>query len=188
MLKDTDPLTVLDYIRSSVEMIMSMKFNGQSNRVSKRNSLASSCGELAKEYEDMVQKMEEEIRNHVRVEQQLKLLAESVKLKLEDANRSLEAEKERVQTLEQVFFLTMLKELKDLKEKNEKQEQEINKLNKELQASHSKITNLEDKTIVHSNSPLDPLRSDIKLREANFQKLNTKEGGEYINRQGTKFV
>jgi hypothetical protein len=67
-----------------------MKFNEEN---SKRSSLSDSKGGLEKKYEDILQKMEEEIRNHIRVEQQLKLLLESVKLKLEDTNKSLQDKK-----------------------------------------------------------------------------------------------
>ena len=52
--------------------------------------LCCHCGEEQSpvaEYEEMIQKLEGDVRNHIRIEQQLKLHIESIQNKLEDIER-----------------------------------------------------------------------------------------------------
>lgn len=58
-----------------------MKLDNEKNQV-ESNSKASL--EPPSEYESIIQKLEAEIRNHIRVEQQLKLYIESLQFKLDE--------------------------------------------------------------------------------------------------------
>ncbi len=107
-LNDVDLFTVLDYIRSTVEILMNLK----SEEAAEPHSVApgsESGGELgpaeqAKEYELMIQKLEEEARNHVRVEQQLKLHLESLQFKLDDLERLKEENGVLIKSLNEVLL------------------------------------------------------------------------------------
>ena len=80
-LKSINPFVILEYIRTSIEIIMNMKLDNEKNQV-ESNSKASL--EPPSEYESIIQKLEAEIRNHIRVEQQLKLYIESLQFKLDE--------------------------------------------------------------------------------------------------------
>ena len=79
----TDPFLVLDYIRSSIEILMNLKMEEQKSGVGESMSQRSEtqAAESPNGYEVMIQKLEEEVRNHVRIEQQLKLQIESISFK-----------------------------------------------------------------------------------------------------------
>lgn len=120
-------MTLIEYIKASVEILMSMNkdednsCNGdlknqakinlkkQAQHPSKKNfdSLENSPSngdetsrhvyqgfdgaqqqDLINEYEQMIQKLEGDIRNHIRIEQQLKLHIESIQNKLEELERT----------------------------------------------------------------------------------------------------
>ena len=103
-LHDTNSFTILEYIKTSIEILMNMKMEEQqemkqSKREEKRKARRSktytegddiesesavSGEEAPSEYESMLQKYEAEVRNHIKIEQQLKLHIECVQDKLED--------------------------------------------------------------------------------------------------------
>lgn len=87
---DTDELIILDYIRSSVEILMNLKIEEHEEefeeKVKKRikslwndehEALDSDCSEAPNNYETVIQKLEADVWNHISVEQQLKLYVES---------------------------------------------------------------------------------------------------------------
>ena len=81
VLLDKDPLLILEYIKSSIEIIMNIKAEDACP--------ASSQGEITpreppKDYELIIQKLEAEVRSHIRVEQQLKLHIEGLQSKYEE--------------------------------------------------------------------------------------------------------
>ena len=78
-----------------------------------------SCQGAPSEYEQMLQKYEAEVRNHIKIEQQLKLHIECVQDKLEDQEKQLKKEvatKERVSS-ESELELNRYKDLLGLREK-----------------------------------------------------------------------
>ena len=105
-LKEVDHFTILDYIKTSIEILMNMKMeenggesgegksgnNGKKQQKNKENSNSQvnmggiisdtesmrSMDEPPKDYEQMLQKYEAEVRNHSKIEQQLKLHIECV--------------------------------------------------------------------------------------------------------------
>ena len=108
-----DSLTVLDYIRTSIEILMQMKLedekdgakehskgthgfgqHGDNGAPSDFTSTFQSLDLPPKEYEQQLQQYESEVRNHIKVEQQLKLHIEVLQEKIDD----LEKDKDKFET------------------------------------------------------------------------------------------
>ena len=100
---DKDPFMILDYIKSSVEILMNLKAEEGATNNAASATQRSECqvGEAAKGYEHMLQKLEEEIRNHIRVEQQLKLHIENTQSTLEEYDNN----KVKLKRLTDVLFI-----------------------------------------------------------------------------------
>lgn len=110
-LRDTDPFTILEYIKSSIEILMNMKmeeqkpqsktkskhgFKGNEESEDDLISVGSSVqidskqeNKLQTLYESQLQKYEAEVRNHIKIEQQLKLHIECVQDKLDETEKSV---------------------------------------------------------------------------------------------------
>ena len=106
-LAQTSPFTVIEYIRSSIEILLNLKaeearFLAQATPSAPSSQAPSapqtsrcSCGlpvesSSNSHYEQMIQKLEGDVRNHIRVEQQLKLHVESLTFKSEEAEKENE--------------------------------------------------------------------------------------------------
>lgn len=64
-----DPFVVLDYIRTSVEILLNMKGEEEEKKKhSKANKDIEAEIEPPKHYEKMLQKLEGDIRTHIRIE------------------------------------------------------------------------------------------------------------------------
>lgn len=106
-----DSLTVLDYIRTSIEILMHLK-NDDDKDVSKEDARSYRLARDAdggaasdftstfqsidfppKEYEMQLQSSEAEVRNHIKVEQQLKLHIEVLQEKIDDLEKEREKQK-----------------------------------------------------------------------------------------------
>lgn len=88
-LRDVDSFTILDYIKTSIEILMNMKMEesendkkkekgGKNKHLNSSNSSkvvhtdsesSRSMEEPPKDYESMLQKYEAEVRNHIKIEQ-----------------------------------------------------------------------------------------------------------------------
>lgn len=95
-LKNVDTLTLVDYIKSWVEIVMNMKLEESQDKVNEivkqRIKDLHNIGEydLSKspeEYEKIIQKLEAEVRNHISVQQQMKLYIESYQSKVEELEK-----------------------------------------------------------------------------------------------------
>jgi archaellum component FlaC len=115
-LKETDPFTVLDYIKTSIEILMNMKMEEHETEQEKgkrlkkkavdsepRSLLAGDVDEESEsdagkdrlnDYDAMLGKYEAEVRNHIKIEQQLKLHIECVQDKLDEVEKQLKKEQE----------------------------------------------------------------------------------------------
>ena len=96
MLRTKDPLLILDYIRSSIEILMNLRSDHQTPK----SASESSNTDPQRDYEQMVQRLEAETRNHIRVEQQLKLHIESLQGKLDEYY----AAKKEIKSLREVLL------------------------------------------------------------------------------------
>ncbi len=90
-LKDVDSFTILDYIKTSIEILMNMKMeeNGTPSTKTRKTKREKELFEISKsaagiisdtesmrsmedppkDYEQMLQKYEAEVRNHIKIEQ-----------------------------------------------------------------------------------------------------------------------
>ena len=94
-LEDTSGIVLVEYIRSNVEILLNIKSEGDSfseqekslaypEFFSHASSILSKNSKVNTEgYEKMIQKLEGDIRNHIRSEQQLKLYCENLLEKLD---------------------------------------------------------------------------------------------------------
>lgn len=106
-----DSLTVLDYIRTSIEILMHLK-NDDDKDVSKEDARSYRLARDAdggaasdftstfqsidfppKEYEMQLQSSEAEVRNHIKVQQQLKLHIEVLQEKIDDLEKERDKQK-----------------------------------------------------------------------------------------------
>ncbi|CDW74118.1 UNKNOWN [Stylonychia lemnae] len=136
-LKDIDPFIIIEYIKSSIEILLSLKLEEQERELKKGKqqpenkprvatnfksgdassivdffSDQSSCRiEPPQEYENQIQKLENDVRNHIRIEQQLKIHLDNVLQKIED--------QEKQQLIDHTQNQERIKELKKDKERLE---------------------------------------------------------------------
>lgn len=80
-LEDLDSIEVLENFKDLIETLLSCK---RDYRLSENGEVAARC----EQFETMLQKLEAEVRNHFRVEQQLKLHADALQSKLDELSRS----------------------------------------------------------------------------------------------------
>ena len=97
-LRKNDLSVLITYIRSSIEILMeykSDKSHDQNDHNHNMSSLNVSVDDMkipydkqmqrqVSEYEQIIQKLEGDVRNHIRIEQQLKLHIESAESKFEE--------------------------------------------------------------------------------------------------------
>jgi hypothetical protein len=121
---------IVEYIKASIEILMNMKLDESGRKIPeneyrpssrpffKKNDKPtegthksySSDYDPPKEYENVIQKLEADIRNHIRVEQQLKLHIETIHSKLDDLeSRSKQFENRKLE--QQTMMDFKLKEL-----------------------------------------------------------------------------
>jgi len=74
------------------------------NQESLSQKSVNSSVEPPKDYEKMVQNLESEVRNHIRVEQQLKLHIETLQFKMEEMENDSNKTKEKSKQISEVFF------------------------------------------------------------------------------------
>lgn len=92
-LKDVETITLLEYLKSSIEILITLKLEEKETKVElllkERIKELANDGQvdLSKssiEYEKIIQKLEAEVRNHISVQQQMKLYIESYQTKIEE--------------------------------------------------------------------------------------------------------
>ena len=94
---------MLDYIRSSFEILSDLKKGGAGVRLDSQRG-----DDPQKDYEQMLQNLEEEARNHIRIEQQLKLHIDNLQEKIEEKEKLETRYKHEIQ--EKAELNNMLKE------------------------------------------------------------------------------
>ena len=89
-------------------MSIKLENEDQSKRYNKGDSVTQKSEvsmEPPKDYESMLQKLEAEVRNHIRVEQQLKLHIETMQGKMEEYETQLNNHLNKVTSLVDVIIL-----------------------------------------------------------------------------------
>ncbi|CAD8181006.1 unnamed protein product [Paramecium octaurelia] len=126
----TDPISLICYIGCIFSIVLQNKFNLE-QQIEDHNSRNQN------DYEEQLIKLEAEIRQHIRIEQQLKLFAENTQSKLEDVLKIKDDLEEELQTLKNEFQI--------LNEKN-------NTLNQKLKIQEKDIQNIKLNSKVDLNS------------------------------------
>lgn len=90
------------------------------------------------EYEKMLQKLEGEVRNHIKIEQQLKLHIECIQDKLEDAIK----EKDQISKQRMESLATKDKAIKEMEAEVEKQKAENEKMLKQIEQLNKEVKEL----------------------------------------------
>lgn len=80
-LQGVEPTLLLDYIRQLFFQMARLKEEAQKDLIDAKENECS-------EYEPMLQKLEAEVREHIKIEQQLKLYCESIQEKLDDLQKT----------------------------------------------------------------------------------------------------
>lgn len=146
-IKTKDDLKTLEQKLSDYENIMGLIDiikNVFSDLTSKIDEKISSAGEENyTQLEKIVQKYEGEIRNHIRVEQQLKLYAESLQSKLEDAEKSRNELQE--QTKGMMNYQSVKKDNQKLAENLKQMKEENDRLLQRVQGCDDLIRDYEEK-------------------------------------------
>jgi len=91
ILLQTNPLIILGYIKTCFEIIMNMQ------KAEKESFKECSVNENG--YEQIIQNLEEEIRNHIRIEQQLKIHVEMLQGKIEEAEKNDQNNETNIKTV-----------------------------------------------------------------------------------------
>lgn len=83
-MKEEDPMNLIEYIKGSLEYFLQSK-EEMSKLSTQKFEISESFREKSNsEYEQLIQNLEAEIRNHIRIEQQLKIHIDDIQSKLEE--------------------------------------------------------------------------------------------------------
>lgn len=159
-LKDVGAFTILDYIKTSIEILMNMKMEenggeGSGSGISEEQKLRKlakkkesgiisdtesmkSLDEPPKDYEQMLVKYEAEVRNHIKIEQQLKLHIECIQDKLDDSDKQKDAFK-RQKKREEEDYVKELQRYKDLLGLREKESENLKHELKKIQKQNEDL-------------------------------------------------
>jgi len=128
-----DSIQLLEYIRTIFDKTLEMKLEAEQD-------LAFKVENECNDYESSLQKLEAEVRQHIRVEQQLKLYVESVQSKLDDQEKDGETAK----TVEALKGIENLQQRNvSLSEKLKASELQIRELKKRLNRKVEIVDKLE---------------------------------------------
>ena len=116
LLQKQNLLTLVEYISSSIDIIISLKLREEMNKINKGKIINDNC---ADNYEILLRKEERNIREHIANENQLKLHIKSLTDKLEEYERdNLILLEKIVRTYFNIIFYFNRKKLKKNKMKN----------------------------------------------------------------------
>ncbi|CAD8070943.1 unnamed protein product [Paramecium primaurelia] len=146
----TDPNSLICYIGCIFTVLMQDKLNLE-QQVEEQKTRDQS------DYEEQLIKLEAEIRQHIRIEQQLKLFAENTQSKLEDALKIKEELEEELQGVKSDFQV--------LYDKN-------NTLNQKLRTQEKEIQ------IIKNNSNNETTNQSLKINQNNQKNQSKKENIE----------
>lgn len=204
-LRDTDAYTILDYIKTSIEILMNMKMEEndsgdnskggkvamrKGNRPSATNNISDtdsvrSMEEPPKDYEAMLQKYEAEVRNHIKIEQQLKLHIECVQDKLDDSEKTRDKLEKEKTKLEDDFKKDQqrLKDLLSLREKEIEQLQtdfkKLLKTNEDLKISlYSREAPIRSITAMGTSNPTKSINEKSASSAAVLEELSYNQNFE----------
>lgn len=146
-LKNVETITLIEYIKSCIEIVMSMKLEESEDKVNEmvkqrmkdlHNKGEYDLSQSPEEYEKIIQKLEAEVRNHISVQQQMKLYIESYQAKveelepIEDQFKTMEVELDALKK-QNVQYQKELEETREaLNDRKQQWETERNQMKKQL--------------------------------------------------------
>lgn len=177
-LKSVSPFAVLEYIKSTIEILMNIKLDETGTLKSAHSELTHTLKsqdlEKTQSIETLLQKTEGEVRHHIgvfkifplklkQIEQQLKIYIDSMQAKLEDSEKEIKEMKTKYNVYNKCILQKELADfkvkLKDLKQKHdeykiaaEKKSKENAELEENLKNSEEKYKVLETKYTISSLS------------------------------------
>jgi hypothetical protein len=128
----------------------------EENNLKESISTKSFTTETLKDYEEVIQKFEGDVRKHIRIEQQMKLHSESLQQKIEDKEKEIDKINKGITNLKDDF----ISEKKLLNQIIEKQD-------KELQ-DKKKLIEMQSKEIIHLDHDIyapNTAKSYIEIRK-----------------------
>jgi hypothetical protein len=133
------------------------------NNLKESLSTKSFSAETLKDYEEVIQKFEGDIRKHIRIEQQMKLHSESLQQKIEDKEKEIDKINKGITTLKNDF----ISEKKLLNQIIEKQDKELQDKKKLIEMQSKEIIHLD-----HNTHAPNTAKSYIDIRQnSNKSKL-----------------
>eukprot|EP00347_Sterkiella_histriomuscorum_P007427 403348960 len=204
-LKDIDSFVIIEYIKSSIEILLSLKLEEQEKELKKgkdkketqavvhnfKSDVSSIVDffsdqssyriEPPVEYENQIQKLENDVRNHIRIEQQLKIHLDNVLQKLED--------QEKLQLIDQSQTQDRIKELKKDKERLEEllslKERESSDLKKKIdsfdanmQSENQSLKKKLEQMEAEYNSKIDKLQKELDEAKTKLKSFTEKRSSQ----------
>ena len=150
-LLDSSISALINYIKTSIEILMNLKVEDYLELKQKeereleelKNKLRSSSSasfEPPKDYEEVIQKYEGDIRKHIRIEQQMKLHSDALQQKIEDKEKEFAKIETKILQLNEEHQ----REKKLLNQIIENKDQEIKKAKKAINFQSKEIMDLEN--------------------------------------------
>ncbi|CAD8091867.1 unnamed protein product [Paramecium sonneborni] len=143
----TDPNSLICYIGCMFTVLMQDKLNLE-QQVEEQKTRDQS------DYEEQLIKLEAEIRQHIRIEQQLKLFAENTQSKLEDALKIKEELEEELQAIKSDFQI--------LYDKNNSLNQKLRNQEKEIQIIKNNTTEINNQSLKSNNQKVQSKKDNIE--------------------------
>ncbi|CDW90200.1 mitochondrial substrate carrier family protein ucpb-like [Stylonychia lemnae] len=144
-LRTMDLSVIISYIKSSIEILNSLKaHSSQSDGCSQSKLLSILENDInesqehsvdVKEYEQIIQKLERDVREHIKIQHQMKLHIESIQNKLEEAEKQKGDHKKCIEQIEKLKkdnkrmdeLLTMREDkISKLEDQNDKLQKKLN--------------------------------------------------------------
>jgi len=168
-LRKLDTFLLVEYIQSSIEILMNLNENNQANKLQKshkktfeiqNNEITEDNSELnlPPKFEAMLQKLEAEVRNHIRIEQQLKVHCEEQQFRIEENVRKQYDEHFQKLQNEIDKLSEYKKKWEEASEKIHKMTINENKLNAELKQLRENLQTINSS----QNNSKDILSSNVK--------------------------
>ncbi|EAR85473.3 hypothetical protein TTHERM_00442230 (macronuclear) [Tetrahymena thermophila SB210] len=175
------------YIKQIINYLTKCKLEMEA----KMQQLIKPDEEYMNEYEGMLQKMEAECRNHIRIEQQLKIYAETAQERLEFVERDLEVlEKQNEELKLQLNKMTQTNE--ELIGLNRQRDDKIDQLKKKIKELEEQVDKQQQQLLHQSSSSLNKLakiplhnnRGSIRDSVDHNQQINSNHYGEQSSLSG----
>jgi hypothetical protein len=165
--------TIINYLKESIEILIEKTWEDSQqklkNELSKKSKTVEEEFLEQNDYEKIICKLESEIRNHIKIQYQMKLHSESMEFKLQDLESVL-ADYEDLQKKVEMYESKMM--VDDYSSQTDKKENEILILKSENSNLKNIIKNLEQKLI---NAQNDDTRIDELKKQHEYEQSKNNE-------------